>query len=65
MKTTTAWLDASFAAIVIFSGTAFAGTPYTSRSLWQAAAGPSVTENFSTAPLKATANSSWVTPNAG
>jgi hypothetical protein len=30
---------------------ACAATSYTNRSLWQAAAGPSFTENFSTAPL--------------
>jgi hypothetical protein len=51
MKCVTAWLYGAFAAAYLFSGSTYGGTIFTSRSLWQAAAGSSTNETFSTAPL--------------
>jgi PEP-CTERM motif len=51
MKYATPWLYGTLTAAYLISVTAYGGTPYTSRPLWQVAAGPSIVENFSTAPL--------------
>jgi hypothetical protein len=51
MKFSTVWFYVAIVTAGQFAAVAYGGLSYTSRSLWQAAAGPSFTETFSTAPL--------------